>query len=782
MCRSKNCSASSFPLAGGNTPRQQKRGHRVATWLVCGSLWLAGTSLSAAEQPASAGRSVSLPGSVPLGWGELACGGLLLMSLAFAAQGLEYRLRRKRPVLQGEEFSLVLEHLGEAIFVSASDGKIVFANQAARTLFGTEGSLLGRPLNLLLPNLKLSAVDHSHTPRQLKGRRMDRSEFDAEVDCRPVATQRMGGDVRVWTIRDVTQHLATEAARQRLHRQALRVSEAIPLGVFELDEQGQCQYANAAWHTVTRLTLQQSLMRGWEGAFSDEDRQDILRMLRESSEDGSCLSREVLLRNELHNQPRWILLRANPVYCDDGVQIIASVEDITARKLAAEELQRAKEAAETAARSKSEFLANMSHEIRTPMTAILGYTDMLLEETGLSSKAQQSLQTIKRNGGYLLEIINDILDISKIEAGKLTMERVPFSIPEMLHDVEALMRLRADDRGLHLKIDLDGPVPSRIESDPTRLRQILINLLSNAIKFTSQGEVRVVVKLQQGADAEPRLEFAVSDTGIGMTTEQIAKLFRPFSQADTSTTRNYGGTGLGLAISRRLARMLGGDIAVSSVLGSGSTFVATVASGNIAAVPFIATREKEAAAPAPPADSRQAYQFPPGTRILVAEDGQDNQRLISFLLKRAGAEVTVAENGLVAMLNVEAAENAGKKFDVILMDMQMPVLDGYAAAAELRTKGYTGPIIALTAHALNGDRERCIQAGCDDYATKPIVREKFFPAILNQLEKRRAAELATRAVIHQIPDADIAELVQSQVASATAAESRDTSLVPILCS
>jgi PAS domain S-box-containing protein len=430
----------------------------------------------------------------------------------------------------------------------------------------------------------------------------------------------------------------------------------------------------------------------------------------------------------------------------DGKQnLLAVVRDVTERKRAealqeqyAAALERQKrtmeelyDAAKAANRAKSEFLANMSHEIRTPMTAILGYADVLADRLDRPEHLEP-VNIIRRNGNHLLAIINDILDLSRIEAEKCQIERRPCSPAALLAEVVSLMRVRADDQGLALSLEFAGPLPETILTDATRLRQILMNLVGNAIKFTEAGHVRVVARLADRDAAAPKFVCEVVDTGIGMTPEQVDSLFQPFQQAEASTARKFGGTGLGLAIAQRLAGMLGGEITVHSQLGKGSTFVLTIDPGPLAGVAILDHPGEAIAAPLANGET-SGPQPRLHCRVLLAEDGADNQRLISFLLQTAGAEVTAVGDGQQALEKVLATlpgrgpRTAGscEAFDVILMDMQMPVMDGYEAVRRLRAEGYTGPIVAVTAHAMADDRQKCIDAGCNDYITKPVARDRL---------------------------------------------------------
>ena len=430
-------------------------------------------------------------------------------------------------------------------------------------------------------------------------------------------------------------------------------------------------------------------------------------------------------------------------------------------------LRHAMEQAEAANRAKSAFLANMSHEIRTPMTAILGYADMLLSPQ-LESRAQQieCIQTIRQQGEHLLAILNDILDLSKIEANKLSIERISASPCQIVSEAVSLMRVRAIEKKLTLEVSYLGPVPQTINTDPTRLRQILLNVIGNAIKFTEKGGVHVVVNFEDGKPVaagdgsnvgEPTLCVDVVDSGIGMTDEQAKNLFKPFVQSDNSMTRRYGGTGLGLSICKRLAQMLGGDITVRSRAGFGSRFMLRISVGDVsqetmifpvreAVGGLIATTAQAASQPSAPAEtpltsgelpSSSNTSTGPGTavggRVLVVDDGLHNQRVFRYYLEAERFTVTVTDNGRSACDLALEADASGKRFDVILMDMQMPHMDGYTAASLLRDKGCRTPIIAVTAHAMSGDREKCLAAGCTEYLSKPIDQRDLIKTVRAQL-------------------------------------------------
>tara|TARA_R110002049_G_scaffold4601_5_gene32188 strand:+ start:260737 stop:265968 length:5232 start_codon:yes stop_codon:yes gene_type:complete len=398
--------------------------------------------------------------------------------------------------------------------------------------------------------------------------------------------------------------------------------------------------------------------------------------------------------------------------------------DSTQDHMQAEALRESERRAHAANASKSEFLANMSHEIRTPMTAILGYADLLRDLID-QDEAIEHLQTIRRNGDYLLEIINDILDLSKIEAGKLDVQFERFEPRRMIEDVRSIMEVRAHEGGLTLDVQYDGMLPRLIESDAKRLKQILINLIGNAIKFTRQGRVGIRVRFDA---TNQQLQFDITDTGIGISPEQMERLFQPFSQGDASVTRSFGGTGLGLVISRRLAETLGGSITVSSTEGVGSTFTVSIDAGKMAESTLI-DYERVGAVDDEHQITGDSDPIQLSCHVLIVDDRRDIRFLSKAILKKSGATVDECEDGLLAVAHIEACLKNGNSPSVVLLDMQMPNLDGYQTAKKLRELGYDRPIIALTADAMQGDMNKCITAGCNDYLSKPIDRASLLEKV-----------------------------------------------------
>ena len=428
---------------------------------------------------------------------------------------------------------------------------------------------------------------------------------------------------------------------------------------------------------------------------------------------------------------RTFCVNCSPVLGGQGESrgVLISLDDITQLERNEAELRKSKEEAQQASRAKSEFLARISHEIRTPMNAILGFADILRRGYEQNDAERiEFLETIHSSGQHLLELINDILDLSKIEAGRLQFEISRCSPHALICEVVSVLQVRALQKGIGLEFRWDGKVPQSIQTDPTRLRQAITNLVGNAVKFTETGGVEVIGRMLTDGDMA-KVQIQVSDSGIGIDPAAMDRIFQPFAQADTSITRRFGGTGLGLSISRQIVEGLGGGIEVQSEVGRGTVFTLTVGAGSLAEIVLLDPEQAESnQTPHPQAfDAKLA-----GVRALVAEDGASNVKFISLVLGRAGVILESARDGS------EACELAGKNsYDVILMDMQMPVMDGYTAAATLRKMGITTPIIALTAHAMRGDEEKCRAAGCTGFLTKPIDMDLLVKTLAEAIGARQ---------------------------------------------
>lgn len=496
--------------------------------------------------------------------------------------------------------------------------------------------------------------------------------------------------------------------------------------VVELDSRGKVLNWNGPAERLFGWTVAEALGSQLEElVIPEHDRQQYLEGLRRLAERNT--EPEFHQRFEMECVSRSgrqfaVELAIVSIQGSEETTYCAFVRDITDRKSHELHMRRAMEEAEAANRTKSEFLANMSHEIRTPLNSILGFAELLVRnaDEGDERTRRDYADTIRTSARHLLELINNVLDLSKIEAGKMQVERTRFSPHHVIAEVVSLLRVRASEKGIVLNYRWEGSIPEAVATDAHRVRQLLINLVGNAIKFTEQGSVMIVARAHRESDG-CYLTLEVRDTGIGIDRSKLNDIFHPFVQADSSMTRRYGGTGLGLAICKNIAAALGGELSVDSELGRGTTFTAKLKIGDLRHVRMLET---------PPDASTGDYVDRPtsanlqGVRVLLADDGETNRKLIQVFLSRHGAEVQTVENGEMAC-RLAIAE----RFDVVLMDMQMPQMDGYAATRKLRSIGFLKPIIALTAHAMKGDREKCTFAGCSGYLSKPVNVDELIRAV-----------------------------------------------------
>ncbi|QEG01195.1 Aerobic respiration control sensor protein ArcB [Stieleria maiorica] len=516
------------------------------------------------------------------------------------------------------------------------------------------------------------------------------------------------------TVRDL---LESVEDRERRFRE---LADSMPIIVFTMTPGGEIDYGNQ--QASESLGPEPNLGRvGLRRMIHAADYRDALWSWKQAMNTGKDFQAEFRIRNERTGQFRWHLSRAVPIRDHTGgiARWYGTCTDIDAQKRHQQHLNAALEQAALASVSKSEFIANMSHEIRTPMTAVLGYVE-LLESLEKDSEKLGYLQTIHRNGVFLIDIINDILDLSKIEAGKLDISVQDVDTHTVLQDVYAMMRGRAEEKSLKFDIQVSTKIPREIRTDPKRLRQILINLIGNAIKFTHHGGVTLSLAFQGN-----ELIYEVIDTGIGISSNDQSRLFQAFSQVDASAGREYGGTGLGLAISRRLAHMLKGEIEVESMSQRGSCFRLRIHVVESDRSDLIAPG-LESVVQVP---EQRTQDITLCCRVLVVDDRRDIRQLAGHLLRRAGAEVDFAEDGLQCSDAVRQSLGFPVRYDLVLLDMQMPRMDGYRAAANLREMGFSQPIIALTADAIQGDMDRCIASGCNSYLSKPIDAEELIRVV-----------------------------------------------------
>lgn len=566
---------------------------------------------------------------------------------------------------------------------------------------------------------EVGAVDYIFKPFEPQ---ILRSKVSILVDLFLKSRQLQEQNAMVRESERQTRYLQLAQLEMETLKRYRNLADAVPNMIWKSKVDGTLDYFNKVWTDYTGLSSEQSSGSGWQEAIHPGDLRGFLKAWLDSMSDRNPFQIECRIRRA-DGEMRWHWVRAVPEVnsLDQVIAWIGTCTDIHDRKLVEKDLLEAQRMAVSANIAKTQFLANMSHEIRTPLSAILGFAELLLNPELSYDERLQSVNTICRSGEQLLKIIDEILDISKVEAGHLDIEGIEVDLANVLSDMKTLMSIKAQTKGVGLEFKLNSPIPRRVTSDPTRLRQILTNMLSNAIKFTHKGKVTIEV---EWLEATASLKFRVKDTGVGIDKNQAEKLFQPFVQVDSSTTRRFGGTGLGLALSRRLAQALGGNVYLeSSESGVGSVFVIEIQALMVESSEFLQTME-DVIVPERKVEANEPVESLTGIKVLLVEDAPINQILIGRFLTSAGAQVDFAENGEEGVKKALSGD-----YRVVLMDIQMPQMDGYEATATLRKQGYDRPIIALTAHALKEDRERCLEVGCSDHLTKPIDRKKLISQI-----------------------------------------------------
>ncbi|MET1080191.1 MAG: response regulator [Pseudomonas sp.] len=638
----------------------------------------------------------------------------LLQQARLQAQQLESQ--RSMVVATERWFRSIVEAAPDGMLVCDERGLIVLANLEGERIFGyPEGGMHCIHFKELVPSewrQPLSGLMQAFNadPASIHvgegiARRFDGSEFPIEIRLSALPVLGEESQSLCVVIRDLSLRKQHERHLQQAHEQQRAMLMAAPYGVAFIRGELIVQ-ANSSLHQLFGYAenelLYQSPTIWMTEATSREEILDIRQLLHE----GETFRREFPVKRK-DGSLFWAALSARAVSPGDLSQgSVWAVQDTTLQQAAAKEMREARELAEEAARVKAEFLANMSHEIRTPMNAIIGMTHLVLA-TGLDERQRDYLSKVQSSSRHLLGLLDDILDFSKIEAGKLQLDTQDFSLKRLLQEATDLLQERILGKGLDLSVRVMPQVPDQLHGDPLRLRQILLNYLSNAVKFTERGRIEVAVALRESSAQGLCLEFAVSDTGIGLSEQQCARLFQSFQQADASTTRRYGGTGLGLAIARQLAMLMGGDVAVRSYPGQGSTFSFT-ARLQLAQGPLL----EEA-----PALAALTQGAPLDACVLLVEDNELNQQVAAELLRAMGCAVDIAGNGREALALLES-----RHYDLVFMDMQMPVLDGLAATRELRQRPQLAelPVVAMTANARPEDRQACQAAGMNDFISKPF--------------------------------------------------------------
>ena len=694
----------------------------------------------------------------------LASSCLMALPVAAALAGLATTRRELRE--SRDNARSILESMREVVFRTDAKGRWVFLNPAWEDLTGysVEESLGWQTTRLLHPDdLENSVTIYPLlVSGELQDCQLDQVFIDAKGESHDILvnvrrmTDEDGNFIgTAGNLRDVTLRKAAERRLRESEERFRLLAEAAPVGIFELGPDHRLTYANWAWSQMSGLTLEQARDRGWTKSLTAEDADRVLADWGKALETLSDFRSEYRWLHE-DGSETWVDVLIKPIRQPDGELIghIGVSVDITERKQIELELEDAKQRAEAAAKAKSTFLANMSHELRTPMNGMLGFTDLLLSER-LSERQHRHAQLIADSGRAMMRLLNDILDISKIEAGQMQLAAEPVDLRHTLHNCVNLMNPLAAQKGVDLELDISSAVPDRIMSDPLRLRQVILNLVGNAVKFTHEGSITLsaVVVSEEG---DPVLRITVADTGIGIPANRLDAVFQSFAQADTTTARKYGGTGLGLTISHDLVKLMDGWITVASEEGEGTTFVV-----NLPLIEAdVAAASSDVEVPA------EAVGSGLDARVLVAEDNDINQELIRAMAQRLDLKIDIAANGQEAIDQVTAARADGRPYDMVLMDVQMPVVDGLEATRRLRAAGIDAeelPIIALTANAYAEDIEACLAAGMQAHLAKPL-KLSGLRSIVEQWAHRQTAEVAPAAPAAAAADLPMPAVLQERYA------------------